>query len=83
MKRRSNKLFGALAMLKLFKLEASDSNGRVIQSIAYRYGKREPHLAPDRLKTLFRHDRTTFAGMRARGLNVRASREPIHAVCAR
>ena len=33
-------------MLKLFKLEAVDGAGRVVQSVVYRYGEREPHLAP-------------------------------------
>lgn len=64
-------------MLKLFRLEAADSAGRVVQSVCYRYGQREPHLAANVRRLLSSIDRAKFADMRARGLRVRASREPL------
>ena len=64
-------------MLKIFELEALDATGRVIQSVVYRYGRPEPHLAPDIRRLLSRRDRESFTGMRARGLTIRASREAI------
>lgn len=64
-------------MLKMFKLEAFDDQGRAVQTLSYRYGRREAHLAPDARKILSRMDRAAVANMRARGLTVRATREAI------
>ena len=32
-------------MLKMFKLKGLDGSGHAVQTLAYRYGRREPHLA--------------------------------------
>ncbi len=64
-------------MLKMFKIEGFDANGHCVQKLAYRYGRREPHLAADIRKVLWQRDRATVTNMRARGLTIRASREAI------
>lgn len=64
-------------MLKMFKLQGLDASGHAIQTLAYRYGEREAHLAPDIRRLRCLRDRTTVTMMRARGLIVRASREAL------
>lgn len=64
-------------MLKLFKLQGLDAAGQTVQTLAYRYGHAEAHLAPDIRRIRSSQGRNMLTAMRARGLTVLATREPL------